>query len=210
VFDGKRLYFEDINKNNSIKLNSILKEYKTYDSVIRASSPSISVDGKTLIFIASNSSIIPENSTEYGVGSIVGTNEPDKLGILNMETNNISLIDISNLSNALYPFWSEPQISPDGKYVIWVQEPSSESGDPYVRVLGYFEIFKLDLQTNEITQITNLKSAIEHPVFMDNKTIVFLKDSDYKLEDQYGIRTNEIWTIDINGADLRRLLILRN
>jgi hypothetical protein len=204
--------FVGVSEKRCKKLTSIVDEFKdtSRDSITDEFIPSVSADGKTLVYTAVESSGVSEESTGHGKIKHLNRAGPDKLGILNLGTKNISLIGVSDLSNAYYPFYSKPQISPDGKYVIWVQEPSSESGDPYVRVLDYFEIFRLDLQTNEIKQLTNLKSAIRESIFIDDKTIVFLKDSDYKLEDQYYIRADEIWAVDIDGSNPRRLSSITN
>ena len=201
-----------VSEKSCKKLTAIVDEFKdtSHDSFTQEFTPSVSADGKTLVYVAVESSGISEETTELGTLKYLHRDGPDKLGILNLETKNISLMGVSDLSNAFYPFWSKPQISPDSKYVIWVQEPSAESGDPYVEVLDYFEIFRLDLQTNEIKRLTNLQSASTEPIFLDNNTIVFLKDSDYKLGDNYHIRADEIWTIDINGANPRRLSSITN
>lgn len=96
--------------------------------------------------------------------------------------------------------FNEPQLSPDGEQLAFT-EVSEESQE--ISLFKY-ELFLMDLETQEVERLTYLKTAVTSPVFFhDDNKIAFLENTNWSAEPaEYRLMTIDTATHDIEAVEL--------
>ncbi|GIO23288.1 DPP IV N-terminal domain-containing protein [Oceanobacillus sp. J11TS1] len=94
----------------------------------------------------------------------------------------------------------EPQLSPDGRSLAFT-DVLKESQDSS---LFKYELFLLDLETQDMERLTNLKKAVTSPVFFHNENkIAFLENTNWSTEPaEYRLMMIDTVTHDIEAVEL--------
>lgn len=194
--DGQRIYFlraETFKNYSSIvsprwhdmdiySINADGTDLKriTHGKYYSVSRLSLTPDGKQIL-----AQIVREKSLLW----LIPVDSPENMRPLKFET--------TKTNNESYKKdYYDPQFSPDGKFIICSRASNTNSKGHFV-----YEIYKINLLTGEIIQLTHLSSYAASPRFsFDGKEIVFLFNPKWPESSSY-----QLWLMQLDGTNFRQI-----